>query len=193
MKQKKSRRHNPICIENERLVIRNLTAPDLSSLKAMRSDPKVYRFEPTFLAELQGTAEEALETIRHMDLDRDRQCILGIYKKTDPAEFVGLAEFYDYKPFGKVISIGHRFLSKYWGQGLASSCLAALMDYIRNHTEVELVTGHVIPENEASSRCVLKYGFEYLLTKTEDWGFDRPTLADVYTFDLCRANEEDEI
>ena len=42
---------------------------------------------------------------------------------------------------------------------------------------------HAIPDNTASSRCLLKNGFEYLLTKSEDWGLDRPCVADVYTFD----------
>ena len=29
----------------------------------------------------------------------------------------------------------------------------------------------------------LKNGFEYLLTKPEDWGYSQPCVADVYTFD----------
>ena len=175
--------HNPIYIENDRLLIRNLEKQDLDGLKAMRYDQRVYRFEPTFLAELQGSIEEAQEVILNMDLDEDRQCILGVYQKTDPSVLVGLAEFYDFKPSGKIISIGCRFLSKYWGQGIASSCIHALLQYIQNYTEVELVTAHVLPENKASARCVLKNGFEYLLTKTEDWGYGRLSVTDVYTFD----------
>jgi hypothetical protein len=44
-----------------------------------------------------------------MDLEEHRQCILGVYEKTDPSVLAGLAEFYDFKPSGKVISIGYRF------------------------------------------------------------------------------------
>ena len=54
---------------------------------------------------------------------------------------------------------------------------------IRNRTQVELVTAHVLPENKASARCLVKNGFEYLLTKTEDWGYGEPCTADVYTLD----------
>lgn len=96
---------------------------------------------------------------------------------------VGLAEFYDYKKSGKVISIGYRFLPEHWGRGIATSCIHALLDYIHNKTEVELVTAHVLPDNKASSRCLLKNGFEYLVTKTEDWGDGRMYTADVYTLD----------
>ena len=174
---------NPIRIENDRLLICGLDHRDLKGLEALRCDRQVYCYEPTFLLELQGQPEAALEAIRKMDLFEDRQCILGVYEKTDPSVLIGLAEFYDFKPSGKVISIGYRFLSGYWGKGIASSCVGALLEYLQNNTEVELVTAHVRPENKASARCLLKNGFEYLLTKTEDWGFEQPCTAEVYTFD----------
>ena len=172
-----------MCIENDRLVIRGLKKEDLKSLEALRRDHLVYCYEPTFLTELQGPPEEALETLQNMDLYEDRQCILGVYEKTAPSVLVGLAEFYDFKPSGKVISLGYRFLSKFWGNGIASSCVQALLNYIQSNTKVELVTAHVIPGNTASARCLLKNGFEYLLTKPEDWGYSQLCVADVYTFD----------
>ena len=173
-----------IFIENERLLIHGLNDQDLDGFTAMRNDPRVYRYEPTFLAELQGTPEEALKAIQSMDLQKDRQCILGIYEKTDPDVLAGLAEFYDYKPSGKVISIGYRLRPEYWGKGIGTSCAHALADYIQSNTEVELITAHVICENKASSRSLLKNGFEYLLTKAEDWGHEEQTVAEVYTLDL---------
>ena len=174
---------NPIRIENDRLIIRSLKKEDIKGLEALRCDQRVYCYEPTFLVELQGTPEEALETIRNMDLYADRQCILGVFEKTDPTVLVGLAELYDFKSSGMVISLGYRFLSRYWGKGIASSCVDALLNYILSNTEVELVTAHVIPENKASARCLIKNGFEYLLTKSEDWGHSQLCIADVYTLD----------
>lgn len=69
------------------------------------------------------------------------------------------------------------------GRGIATSCIHALIEYIQSSTQVELITAHVLPDNKASSRCLIKNGFEYLLTKTEDWGKERLCTADVYTFD----------
>ena len=181
--QENLRSRNTIRIENERLLIHTLEIRDLEGLKAIRSDRSVYRHEPTFLLELRGTPGDALEMIRGMDLHESRQCIMGVYEKTDTSVLVGLAEFYDYKPSGKVISLGYRFLSEYWGRGIATSCIQAMIDYVKNNTEVELMTAHVLPDNKASSRCLVKNGFEYLLTKTEDWGYGFPSVTDVYTFD----------
>ena len=178
--------YDPIYIENDRLLIHGLEKKDLNSLISMRCDQLVYRYEPVFLAERQGSPEAALESIRNMDLYKDRHCILGVYEKTDPSVMVGLFEFYDFKPSGKGISLGYRLRSEYWGRGIASGCIQASLDFIQDQTEVELVTAHVLPDNKASARCLLKNGFEYLLTKTEDWGYDRLSLADVYTFDCQR-------
>lgn len=55
---------DPMCIENDRLVIRSLNEGDLKGLKTLRSDQRVYCYEPTFLTELQGTPEEALEAVQ---------------------------------------------------------------------------------------------------------------------------------
>ena len=175
-------RHS-LYIESDRLVICNLRNEDLGVLKAMRCDQRIYRYEPTFLTELQGSPEEALKAIQDMDLNEDRQCVLGVYEKKDLSVLVGLAELYDYKPSGKVISIGYRFLPEYWGRGIATACVRALIAYLQNHTEVQLVTAHVLPENKASACCLLKNGFEYLVTKSEDWGHDELSIADVYTLD----------
>ena len=49
--------------------------------------------------------------------------------------------------------------------------------------EIELITAHAIPDNKASGNNLRKNGFQYLLTKTEDWGLGAPTVSDVYTYD----------
>ncbi len=171
----------PIQIENDRLIIRGLDDRDLKAIKAMREDPRIYRYEPTYLPELQGTAEDALDRLKNMDLHRDRQCVLGVYDKSHDCDFVGLAEFYDYKFSGKIVSLGCRFLPEYWGQGIATTCVAAMIAYLMDHTKVNLITAHVMPDNVASARCVIKNGFHHLLTKPEDWGHEGATIAEVYT------------
>ncbi len=160
-----------------------LKKQDLENLRTMRCDQLVYRYEPVFLTERQGSPETALETLMTMELYKDRQCILGVYEKTDPKVMVGLAELYDYKLSGNVISIGYRLRSKFWDRGIATSCINALLEFTQTKTEVTLVTAHVLPDNKASSRCLLKNGFEYLFTKEEDWGYGKLSQADVFTFD----------
>lgn len=170
-------------IENNRLIVRSLTKDDIDGIISIRNDEKVYEYEPSFLIERQGSIEEAIDKISNMDLFRDKQCILGVYEKDNPAQLVGIAEFYDYKASGMIVSIGYRFLSQYWHKGLGSSCVNALLYYLRNNTQVRIVTAHVLPINKGSSKCLEKNGFEYLITKKEDWGHGELEDTDVYVID----------
>jgi ribosomal-protein-alanine N-acetyltransferase len=179
------------CIENDSVLLRGLKDSDLDRLVKMREESVVYRYEPTFLAELQGSPSQALSEIRAMDLKKDGQFIWGVFDKSDPDTLAGLAELYDYKPSGKVISVGYRLMPEYWGRGMATGSVRALQDFIQRCTRVELITAHAIPDNIASIRCLLRNGFEYLLTKTEDWGRKTPTVAEVYTCDVIRRHLQD--
>lgn len=170
-------------IENDKLIIRSINKGDAKGIMDLRNDIEVYRYEPSHLIELQGSIDEALASIANMDLYKDRQCILGVFKIDNPNSLIGIAEFYDYKLSGDIISIGYRLLSKYWGQGLGPSCVSALLDYIRKNTEVKIVTAHVLPENTKSKRCLQKNGFEYLTRKKEDWGRGELLDTDIYKFD----------
>lgn len=171
-------------IENEHLILRTLTANELEMLTCLVSSDTVYRYEPTFLAERQYAPEKAIEVLSRLDLEKDRQCILGIFLKKDPDTMVGLAELYDYKTNGKTISIGYRLSEKYWGQGIATLTVNTLINYLLKNTRVTVVTAHVIPDNAASAGVLTKNGFRLALTKEEDWGFEHLTKADVYTLDL---------
>ena len=172
-----------IFVTNPDLILHSLTDDDLGFLRAFVSSRNIYRYEPTYLPELEDSPEKVLPKLRHMELERDRQCIWGIYEKSSPEKMIGLAELYDYKTSGLVISIGYRIAEEYWGRGIASSCVRGLLDFIMTETRVKMVTAHVIPENKGSARVLLKNGFEYLLTKEEDWGHEHLTTADVYTWD----------
>ena len=181
---KNSASGGPVRTETGGILIRGLIVNDADGFRAMREDKRIYRFEPVFLPELQGTAQEALLALADADLEKNRQRVLGVFERSAPGVLAGLAEFYDYKPSGKVVSIGYRLRPEFWGRGIGSLCVRAMLDYLKSGTRVKMVTAHVIPENKASSRILLKNGFEYLVTKTEDWGHGALTEAEVYTLDL---------
>jgi ribosomal-protein-alanine N-acetyltransferase len=176
-------------IENDRIMMHPLEETDFDAFQRMRQSKRIYRYEPSYLPELQGAPETAFRRIQALDLERDRQWVLGIYEKAAPELLTGLGEFYDYKPCGSVISIGYRLLEAYWGRGIAGNCVSAMLQYLRDHTAIQMVTAHVIPENQASSRLLLRNGFEHRLTKLENWGNPgdpQPRIAELYTFDLVR-------
>ena len=184
-------------IISEKIIIRSLRQKDLAGLARLTDNPNIYRYEPTYLPERSAAPAAVIGTLEKMDLWQDRQCVLGIFAHERSADdhseqghrdreetLLGLAEFYDYKPSGRVISVGYRLAEEYWGKGIGSACVGAMVDFLIKNTKVEMVTAHVIPDNKASAAILRKNGFELILTKEEDWGFEQPTTADVYVLDL---------
>ena len=167
-------------LENERLLLHTLEDEDFERLMEMRQNPQNYRYVPTYLPELLGDPATVVTRLQNMNLEKDRQCVMGIYEKTNPSYLVGLAEFYDYKFHGKVISIGYRLDEPFWGRGIGSSAVARMLQYLDADGRIELVTAHVLPANTGSSKILSKNGFHHLLRKKEDWGFGEPVEADVY-------------
>jgi len=148
-------------IENDRLILRIPDDCNLAELKAMREDKRIYRYELVYLTELQNTPEEALKTIRNLNLQKDRMCILGIYEKSHPDDMVDLAELYDYKPYEKVISLGYRISPANWCKGIATCCMASLLVFIRSSTQVEF---DIIPQkSEHHPVCLIRWCFDYYL------------------------------
>ena len=171
----------------ERVTLRPLARRDLPGLADMIRDERIYRYEPTYLPELGASPEIALDRLSRQTLDADRQWVLGVFVHMAPERLAGLAEFYDFKPSGKVVSIGYRLKPEVWGRGVGTDCVQTMLRFVRNDTGVELVTAHVMPDNLASARVLMKNGFELLLTKEEDWGHQQPVAADVYTLDCPRG------
>ena len=141
------------CLENDRVILRPVAEGDAEALREMTLNPVVYRYLPTFLYEQQDPDIHAVIRGFYGDLFRKKQSlILAVCRKEAPETFCGLAEFYDFKASGKTISIGYRFLSRFWGKGIGSSCVQALLKYVQSNTEAELVTAHVIPGSTAGLR-----------------------------------------
>ncbi len=169
-------------LEDEIIILRKMTLNDVSFLKAMTQEKEVYRFLPTFLYELKY--DEKDQVIRKMDEEcffNKESILLGIYRKEDPDELAGIAEIYSYKPEKKKASIGYRLRKEYWGRGIATRAAALLKDYILDDRGMSTVTGHVMKENIASAKVLMKNG---LINKYpdnwEDWGFDDLVLVDKY-------------
>ena len=182
------RREDMMHFESDALILHTPKNSDLVGLRRIMNDSKVYRLEPTYLPESGLTPDEALVKFQNLELERDRQCILGIYRKSDPETLVGLAELYDYKPSGRIISVGCRLAQDFWGCGIATSCAEAMIEFLMAETQVSLITAHCIPENLASQKSLTKAGFEHLQAKYEDWGYAEPTRADIYAYNIERNN-----
>ncbi|MBQ9423925.1 MAG: GNAT family N-acetyltransferase [Pyramidobacter sp.] len=164
-------------IESERLILRKIGEEDAGGLSELMHSPGVYRYLPTFLFEKKY--EDAREVIRRLyDECLKESLILGVFMND---EFCGLAEIYGYREDARKVSIGGRFLERFWGQGIADEVVEALMRYLAEETDIRVVTTSTMVVNKAVSRVMERTHF--LLVDPgvdEDWGYEQPTSVNKW-------------
>ena len=164
-------------IRSGRLELRKLVPEDATVLAELKNSPRVYRYLPTFLFE-QKYEDAAYVIDRLYDECWEESIILGVFAH---GEFCGLAEFYGYRDPIHKISIGHRFLERFWGQGIATENLTLMTDYLYGETDIEIITASTMVENRASAKALEKNGFDLVVHGVgEDWGYETPTIVDKW-------------
>ena len=98
-------------------------------------------------------------------------------------EFCGLAEIYGYRENTHKASIGCRFLERWWGKGVASETVDALVRYLTQETGIEIITASTMVENKSITHVVEKNGFLLVVSGVdEDWGYPKPTPANKWVW-----------
>ena len=171
-------------LEDDLIILHRMSPEDAAALEKFTHDKRIYRYLPTFLYEQRY--DDKAEVIARMDdecLMSGEGILLGIYPKADPEAFSGIAEIYGYEEARSKASVGCRLSPEYWGKGIATAAVGLLRDYLVNEVGLKTVTAHIMKENQASARTVLKNGFVLRYGDIlEDWGFDELNLTDKYVF-----------
>lgn len=164
-------------IKGDRITLRALERQDADGLRELTESEDVYRYLPTFLFEKQfDKAEDVIENL--YDEYMKQSLILGAF--TDDS-FCGLAEFYGYGKTPWKVSVGNRFLPKYWGQGIATETLSLMVQYLLNETDVKIITASTMIKNKASENVLKKNGFQCVARGIlENWGYNPPTITDKW-------------
>ncbi len=167
-------------IENGKLLIRQLLPRDAEQLDELRNSENVYKYLPTFLYEKEDMdADEVIEGMYSEMFPEMESVFLGVFLKPD-YEFVGLAELYGYRGDVKKVSVGYRFLEKFWGQGIGTEALKLVVNYLLEETDTEIITASTMLDNVASVRVLEKNGFNRTSMVEEDWGYPVPTMANKW-------------
>ena len=164
-------------LQGKRLRLERLTPEHAEGLQELVNSPAVYRYLPTFLFEKQyPDVRDVID--RLYDECWKESIILGIFLD---GGFCGLEEMYGYRDPIHKISVGYRLLEHCWGKGIATEALGIMIDYLYNETDIEIITASTMIENRASARVLTKNGFDLVVHAAgEDWGYDRPTVADKW-------------
>lgn len=149
-----------IILESDRLLIRPFQLGDEQEVYEFSSDEEVTRYTGDVL---RTTLEDAKKIITDVWLPDYKKYGYGrfavIYKPDN--KIIGFNGF-KFHPEGEFTDFGYRFLSKYWGKGIATESSKMLLEHGYNNLTINEVLGFVMEENPASSAVLKKIGFQYL-------------------------------
>jgi [ribosomal protein S5]-alanine N-acetyltransferase len=161
-----------------RLLLRALRPADLDDLYEYASDPEIDRYTPwdhyNNIEEARANLNDFLE-----DYEKHGFWAWGIEHSADK-KLIGIININ--KPdYHRRVEVGYTIARKYWGQGLATEALQALIQYSFEKLDVARIEAVILPENKASSKVLLKAGmqFEGLLRNYQIWK-GKPSDLEMY-------------
>lgn len=171
-------------LENETLVLHEMSLNDAKALKEFASDPAVYWYLPTFLYEQKyEDTEEVIRRMRKECFETKESILLGVYLKKDPDRLIGIGEIYAYDEKKNKASIGCRLAKAFWHKGIAFQVVTLLKEYLDQTIGIRTITGHIMSCNIGSAKVTEKAGFlKQYEGLWEDWGREGPVLVDKYVY-----------
>lgn len=122
------------------------------------TNPKVTRYLafPDEIKTQSGAKKLLHETIQAYDTS-EPLFALAVEEKSSDA-FAGCCGLNPLEE--KTVEIFYTILPKFWGQGMAAEIAKALVSYLFEKLNIEIVKAFVVPGHEASKRVAEKVGFQ---------------------------------
>lgn len=172
-------------LTTERLCLRKIDVTDAKNMLSYLSDPVVmqyYGLEPF------EKVEEVIDEISWYDkiLREETGIRWGISLK-DEGKIIGSCGFLNWERQHRRIDIGYELASDYWGKGIASEVLEAVITYGFEKMNVERIQALIEPPNIASIKLVERHGFlrEGLLRHYE---YGNGKFDDLYMYAILKED-----
>ena len=146
-------------IETARIFLRVYTPEDLDALHAIRNDPDVYQYFPSYYSP--PPKEKVREGIaRHTK--RWRENNFGEFAVVEKAsgKLIGYCGLM-YLDNTEEIEIYYGFPKKYWGRGFATEAAQAVLKFAFEEVNLAQVVGVTNPKNIASQKVLEKIGLKF--------------------------------
>lgn len=170
-------------LTTERLRLRALKLDDAPVMVALFSDPRMMKYlndPPT------ETVEQAVILIDWLNsMFTDRSAIpWGITLHGDDT-LIGTCEVYSWDRANRHVDIGYNLLPAYWGQGIVTEAVHAMLRWSFEHLDVHRVQADCTDGNIGSERVLLKCGFRIEgIWRESTWEHER--FVDIKQFGLLR-------
>jgi len=172
-------------IETERLILKNISYEDRDFILNQFSNDRINQY--LFDAEQLNSLAEADELISFYVQPEPRLQHRWILNLKSNHEKIGTCGFHCWDKNKNCVDVGYDLQEEYWGQGLMSEALNAILNFAQNEMMVKQVYAHIFVDNLASIRLVEKFGFAFS-GETEICLFrNKQYLHNIYTLDCFPA------
>ncbi len=156
-------RQNPM--STPRLVLREYEMTDVQAVWLSQRSPEISRYTGDGGVK---TVEEIASILERVIVEYDERGFgrWALIHRAD-TKIIGFAGL-KFLPERNEVDLGYRMSPEYWGQGLATEAGRAVMQYAWQTLKLKTVMAMVMPENTASSRVLLKLGFEFAGSEIDD-------------------------
>lgn len=172
-------------IETKRLILREVTTDDANDMLTYLSDENVVK--PMGLEPFQ-TVEDVWDEISwYKSIYEEGTGIRWGITLKDSGKVIGSCGFLNKLTKHYRTEIGYELSKDYWGIGVASEALKAVVKYGYDHLQLERIEALIEPTNIPSQRLVEKQGFirEGLLRHYE---YTRGKFDDLYMYSILKGD-----
>ncbi|TQR17945.1 GNAT family N-acetyltransferase [Psychrobacillus soli] len=172
-------------IETKRLILREVTTDDANDMLTYLSDENVVK--PMGLEPFQ-TVEDVWDEISwYKSIYEEGTGIRWGITLKDSGKVIGSCGFLNKLTKHYRTEIGYELSKDYWGIGVASEALEAVVKYGYHHLQLERIEALIEPTNIPSQRLVEKQGFirEGLLRHYE---YTRGKFDDLYMYSILKGD-----
>jgi RimJ/RimL family protein N-acetyltransferase len=145
-------------INSERLQLRPLREEDVHDLFFIRTHPDVNRFLHRNIPSKIEDVELFIQKIK--ELQKDRKGIYWIIGDKLTHQFFGTICLFDIDIEHKQADIGYELLPQFWGKGIMSEAIDAVLNYVQNNLGLTILKGYSAIGNDHSNQLLQKKGFK---------------------------------
>lgn len=144
-------------LETNRLLLRRVSADDLSEIMELRGNPETMKFIPRPLV---TNSMEALAHFKMIDdkIEKNEGINWAITLKGNP-KLIGIIGHYRIKPENYRCEMGYMILPQYNNQGITTEAIKVVLEYGFDDLQMHSIEAIIDPENYASERVLQKNGF----------------------------------
>jgi len=162
-----------IILETPRLLLREFEMSDAEDVLNLHSRPEVQKYTGQGVVTSLDEIKKDIENIWEMEYEKYGYARWATIYKEDN-KLIGWAGL-KYLPEPKEVDLGYRFLSEYWGRGIASEIAIPIVKYGFETLKLKRIIGSAMLENKASIRVLEKAGLTF--DRCEPYGDEKVDSA----------------